>query len=275
MLTGQLGTVATRTRTGQWCIRTSLTFGGGVSSAKPSVVPSRPLSLQRALCDLSEIGRSAKSRFALHDAWLDVLEPLGFDRAMVFDDTRLPGPASTFAGRNQRVAVFEDARRDSVRYLADYPILRKRAAATRDVLQLSPRDTWFQVYQEHGVVHGERQVLVIALHGRGKALSVITLSRDTRYSKDFTARAQELAVGLAPMLSLSDLQWARSEADEPRAYVALPSREREVAHLVRRGLTNAEIAALVGVSSNTVRNQLASIFRKLGVSTRAELAGID
>lgn len=233
------------------------------------------MTLQRALSDLSEVGRSAESRFALHDAWLDILEPLGFDRAMVFDDRRIPGPLQTFAGRNQIPTEFENARKDAIRYLADYPVLRKRAAATRDVLRLTAKDTWFRVYQEHGVPQGERQVLVLSLHGRGEPLSVITLSRTSRHSRDFSARSVELAAGLAPMLSVSDLQWARAETAEPQAYVLLPPREREVAGLVRRGLTNAEIASLVGVSMNTVRNQLASIFRRLGVSTRAELAGLD
>ena len=53
--------------------------------------------------------------------------------------------------------------------------------------------------------------------------------------------------------------------------VDLPPRQREIAAYVARGLRNAEVAALLGLSPLTVRNQLASIFRKLDVSTRAEL----
>jgi LuxR family maltose regulon positive regulatory protein len=47
--------------------------------------------------------------------------------------------------------------------------------------------------------------------------------------------------------------------------------EQRVVHLVERGLTNAEIAHLLGVSRHTIRNQLASVFTKLEVSRRAEL----
>jgi DNA-binding NarL/FixJ family response regulator len=47
--------------------------------------------------------------------------------------------------------------------------------------------------------------------------------------------------------------------------------EGRVIELLEKGLTNAEIAELLGTASTTVRNQLASIFRKLFVSTRAEL----
>lgn len=54
----------------------------------------------------------------------------------------------------------------------------------------------------------------------------------------------------------------------------LTKREIEVTTLVCKGLQNREIAALLGTSHHTIRNQLAAIFRKLGVSTRAELAGL-
>lgn len=54
----------------------------------------------------------------------------------------------------------------------------------------------------------------------------------------------------------------------------LSRREREIVELVRRGLTNREIASVLGNRPNTVRNQVASIFRKLEVASRAELAGL-
>ena len=38
-----------------------------------------------------------------------------------------------------------------------------------------------------------------------------------------------------------------------------------------RGLVNREIAAILTVSPNTVRNHLVAVFRKMNVSTRAEL----
>jgi pimeloyl-ACP methyl ester carboxylesterase len=46
--------------------------------------------------------------------------------------------------------------------------------------------------------------------------------------------------------------------------------EREVLALVARGLDNSAIAAALGKSEKTVRNQVSSIFSKLGVRTRAE-----
>jgi DNA-binding CsgD family transcriptional regulator len=53
--------------------------------------------------------------------------------------------------------------------------------------------------------------------------------------------------------------------------LGLSPREQEVAALVARGLQNKEIAQALQISPITVRNQLARVFRKSDVSTRAEL----
>jgi DNA-binding CsgD family transcriptional regulator len=58
----------------------------------------------------------------------------------------------------------------------------------------------------------------------------------------------------------------------PDAPAGLTAAERAVAVLVLEGRTDAEIAAIRGVSKRTVGNQVASIFRKLGVGSRVELA---
>lgn len=54
----------------------------------------------------------------------------------------------------------------------------------------------------------------------------------------------------------------------------LSSRERDVLVLVGRGMTNAEIAVELYLSSSTVKSHLASAFRKLGVRSRAEAAAV-
>ncbi len=77
---------------------------------------------------------------------------------------------------------------------------------------------------------------------------------------------------LGPALALSVRGLAAQLPSEPPALAALTPREREFSRYVARGLTNGEIAGLCGCSLNTVRNRLASVFRKLEVSTRAELA---
>jgi DNA-binding CsgD family transcriptional regulator len=52
---------------------------------------------------------------------------------------------------------------------------------------------------------------------------------------------------------------------------ALTRREREIAGLVARGMTNREIAEALVISVRTVDNHLSNAYAKLGVATRAEL----
>jgi DNA-binding CsgD family transcriptional regulator len=62
----------------------------------------------------------------------------------------------------------------------------------------------------------------------------------------------------------------------PLAPIELPptltAAEKAVVGDVARGATNAEIAKARGRSTRTIANQLASVYRKLGVSGRAELS---
>lgn len=53
--------------------------------------------------------------------------------------------------------------------------------------------------------------------------------------------------------------------------VKLTRAEAQVVHHAVRGLTNKEIARTLGKSAITVRNQLACVYRKLGVNSRLRL----
>jgi DNA-binding CsgD family transcriptional regulator len=54
---------------------------------------------------------------------------------------------------------------------------------------------------------------------------------------------------------------------------SLTSRDREIAHLVVLGMTNQQIARRVFLSPHTVNYHLRQIFKKLGISSRVQLAG--
>ena len=54
----------------------------------------------------------------------------------------------------------------------------------------------------------------------------------------------------------------------------LTERQREIAWLVARGCTNAEIARMVGCSASTVKQQLSHLLARFDVSNRTELATV-
>jgi DNA-binding CsgD family transcriptional regulator len=59
--------------------------------------------------------------------------------------------------------------------------------------------------------------------------------------------------------------------DDERTQVTLSPREREVAALVARGLSNKEVARELGLSDGTVKIHVHSIFQKLGTKSRYRL----
>lgn len=69
-----------------------------------------------------------------------------------------------------------------------------------------------------------------------------------------------------------DLELRAAELGSRPPRIALSPRERKVVALVAQGLRNREVAAELGVTEGTVKVYLHSIFDKLGVASRTELA---
>jgi DNA-binding CsgD family transcriptional regulator len=91
-------------------------------------------------------------------------------------------------------------------------------------------------------------------------------------SRDALVRARELAaqMGHRPLLAAIEKELPRVAAE--RSGTELTATERRVADLIAAGTTNRDAAAALFVSVRTVETHVASIYRKLGVRTRAELA---
>jgi DNA-binding NarL/FixJ family response regulator len=51
----------------------------------------------------------------------------------------------------------------------------------------------------------------------------------------------------------------------------LSRREKQIIEALLKGRTNKEIAQQLGVSHQTIKNQLTTLYRKVGVSGRLEL----
>jgi DNA-binding CsgD family transcriptional regulator len=121
---------------------------------------------------------------------------------------------------------------------------------------------------------------------RGAPSAVLLLAREGR-ARIFTGEEGEVMESAAPILALG-LTLHRREvvqpappappAPSPKPTAAsrgpLTPRERSVVEYVALGLSTREIGLAMGTSPNTVRNQIASIFRKLSVASRAELVAV-
>jgi DNA-binding CsgD family transcriptional regulator len=63
--------------------------------------------------------------------------------------------------------------------------------------------------------------------------------------------------------------------DDASGAVVLTPQERQVAQLVKKGMSNRDVAAQLFVSPRTVDFHLRNVFAKTGVTSRAELVGLD
>jgi DNA-binding NarL/FixJ family response regulator len=83
----------------------------------------------------------------------------------------------------------------------------------------------------------------------------------------------------AAVRSEPDAHAARSPNGRPRgplvrfdAMSALTEQERRILDLIGDGLTNKQIAGHIGLSENTIKNYVASLFSKLGMHRRTQAA---
>jgi DNA-binding CsgD family transcriptional regulator len=110
------------------------------------------------------------------------------------------------------------------------------------------------------------------------ARSLLVLGRIERrrkarkQSRGALNRARELAaeMGHRPLLAEIERELPRLAAVQSGA--GLTATEQRVADLIASGATNRDAAAALFVSVRTIETHVASIYRKLGVRTRAELA---
>ena len=65
---------------------------------------------------------------------------------------------------------------------------------------------------------------------------------------------------------------ADHQRQRPRAEASLTKRELDVLSLMAEGLTNRQIATVLGIALGTVKTQTSSILTKLGARNRTEAA---
>jgi DNA-binding CsgD family transcriptional regulator len=231
---------------------------------------------ERGADHIAELALACRDRRWLHEQLLDVL-----DRAVGFDKASLSfceGSISETCSRGyERVAAFEHLDH----YMNELEPHEIAAACERtplvdtEVLSAHRRDR-LSLY--HQLLRPEKvTVFTTVMWYDERGASGVTLARTGR-GAGFADGELRVMERLLPAIRLADafasLRQPKSQTSSLEAWaddVGLSRRERQVAAFVVRGLTNSEIAALLRVSPNTVRNQLVSVFRKADVTARAEL----
>ena len=139
-----------------------------------------------------------------------------------------------------------------------------------------PNAAW--VYQIHQS-HPETRIVVLANRPtQAEANQLLSFGATACISKETQGRDIINAIHLASrgMRVLPRTTAAPAEPLERFDYVGeadiLTAREAEVLQLLQDGMTNAEIAHHLSIGIETVRTHARNIYRKLGISTRRDLA---
>ncbi|NES70726.1 MAG: LuxR family transcriptional regulator, partial [Okeania sp. SIO2D1] len=141
----------------------------------------------------------------------------------------------------------------------------QRHAAVHDEVMLPP-GVWQRICPR--IDHGH--VMLGPIVSNGQLVGGIAFTRD-RYDQAFNA--DNLADLNALCLHLSTrLAVLRSKPFVFRMNCSnITPREAQIAELVARGFTNSKIGATLWITENSVKQALKRMFRKLGVSSRAEM----
>lgn len=214
------------------------------------------------------LAQDTESALDFERAALDALnKAIGFDCAFFFTLDTVPTaiglpPEFTTAVTSPGGEKYE---REMLR-VKEVALARHGVAIDTDVLGEARRSCAY--FREFAAPVGGRHSLLAYLRLRGEVVASVMLGR---CQKTFRTSEIDAMQELLPSLAV-----ARASFGLPRtrALHALSPRERELVQYLCLGYTNREMAVACGTSTNTVRNQLASAFNKLGASTRAEAVGI-
>lgn len=221
-----------------------------------------------------ELGFGARDRMHFQREVLDLFDQrLGYTGAFLVGFEAMAGlalpavvTAGMVSGYEARLLAKSPRYQREIAPVKDHALKHDGVAVDTMVLGTAARRTRY--YQDLVRPAGGGHSLLCFLSLRGHPQGLLMLGRET--SKPFSSQDLDRVRELRPALALALASFARSPLANP---LALSVREREIASYLLLGYTNREIACALGSSPHTVRNQLAGLFRKADVCTRAELVG--
>jgi DNA-binding CsgD family transcriptional regulator len=135
-----------------------------------------------------------------------------------------------------------------------------------------PIGGWKQsdLYQKCCSEYDHEHIMTGLIVGRGQLIGTIHFARvggTPPFSSNDLANLGAVCTHLSACLAELRLQSSSSSS----VFRKLTPREAQIANLVAKGLTNAEIGAELWITQNSVKQALKRMFRKLGVSARTEM----
>jgi len=126
---------------------------------------------------------------------------------------------------------------------------------------------WSPHHTEAMGAHGTSNVIIRGLPDIGGEYSSFFCLAQCREA--MTEEHAYLMDLITPHLHRALLRTLGDKACRCRLQDSLTAREQEILHAMCAGRTNKEIAGLLGISDNTVRNHVQRIYKKLGATNRA------
>lgn len=120
---------------------------------------------------------------------------------------------------------------------------------------------------------GTRLVLMAAHPSAAECAQLLAFGASACLARDTQARDVLSAIHLGARGMQVSPRRGPGESARPMATI-LTRRESEVLPLLEGGRSNAQIAATLGIGIETVRSHARSVYRKLGVASRQELAAM-
>jgi DNA-binding CsgD family transcriptional regulator len=150
-------------------------------------------------------------------------------------------------------------------------VLENHAPAHEELVL--PAGTWksCDLYQRCCAEYDHEHIMTGPIVGQGQLIGTVHFARvgdtpafDSRDLANLGAVCTHLSTCLSGLRSPSTVE--RSLLTQ-----RLTARELQIANLVAKGLTNAEIGAALWITQNSVKQALKRMFRKLSVSARSEM----
>ncbi|MFB7677019.1 AAA family ATPase [Kitasatospora purpeofusca] len=202
-------------------------------------------------------------RWRLLRDWIDAAVRIslrGGDRQLAAD---LASQAKAHAERNPSVATAVGIATQARGLVQNDPAVLGHAV---DLLGASPRPL------TRAAAHADLgRALLDAGRGR-RAVAALTQARDTFAGSGAHAAATRIQHVLAG--SEADARRTATVQRPVQGWGALTATEEKVARLVAQGHTNRSAADVLVVSPHTVNTHLTSVFRKLSISSRVQLANL-